>query len=169
MTSDAASTRAIGMQCTEVPVRALLEAAVAPLRGQAEAKDVSLTSIVDDDVPQRCVVDGPKCAWAISTLVGNALRFVRAGSRLLPGGTIDVRIHMVSPSVTETVVADDGPGITAERLATLFDPRPDGLPSGAVALSLVRDVARAHGGDLSLESRADGTHGTIARLRLPLG
>jgi two-component system osmolarity sensor histidine kinase EnvZ len=98
----------------------------------------------------------------IGNLVSNARRH---GSHVwltaLPGrGAVDIMID------------DDGPGIPAEQREAVFRPffRLDpsrNIATGGVGLGLTiaRDVARGHGGDLTLESSPQG--GLRARLHLP--
>jgi len=63
-------------------------------------------------------------------------------------------------------IEDDGPGLgTTENLFTpFFTTKPGG---SGIGLVLARQIAEAHGGTLTLESRAAG-QGCIARLSLPL-
>ncbi len=98
----------------------------------------------------------------IGNLVSNAFRH---GSHVwltaLPGrGGVDIMID------------DDGPGIPAEQREAVFRPffRLDpsrNIATGGVGLGLTiaRDVARGHGGDLTLETSPQG--GLRARLHLP--
>jgi hypothetical protein len=58
---------------------------------QAAAVDVTLRIVVADDVPAIVHLDSERVAWAVTTLVGNGLRYVLSGSRRRPGGAIDVR------------------------------------------------------------------------------
>src|SRR5262249_31930205 len=99
--------------------------------------------------------------------VGNALRFVRSGTRHLPGGSISVRVLRAEDTAI-VEVEDDGAGIAPERLPGLFERRGDGAPPLGFALKMARDVALAHGGALDVESTTDPErHGTIVRLSLP--
>ena len=43
--------------------------------------------------PCRSCLDGDKVAWAVASLVGTALRHVRRGTQLMPGGSIDVNVR----------------------------------------------------------------------------
>jgi signal transduction histidine kinase len=143
---------------------ALVERAVGPFRLQAEARDVALVVSLGD-AGILLDVDDAKIVWVIATLIGNGLRFVRPGTRNRPGGTVALRIRR-DPSGPRAVieVQDDGPGIELSRLRQLFA----GEDSSAVALRLARDVARAHGGDLEVESTTElRESGTTVRLTLP--
>lgn len=72
----------------------------------------------------------------------------------------------------QIVVSDEGPGIPDDRLAQVFEPFVRLEPSRSretggvgLGLSIARDIARAHGGDLVLRNRASG--GLDAVLTLP--
>lgn len=69
-------------------------------------------------------------------------------------------------SQLEVWVIDDGPGIpnTANLFVPFFTTKPAG---SGIGLVLSRQIAEAHGGELTLTNRA-GTRGCEARLRLPL-
>ena len=69
-------------------------------------------------------------------------------------------------AVLELEVRDGGHGLA--NTANLFVPFYTTKPGGSgIGLVLSRQIAQAHGGDLSLENRRDGP-GCIARLSLPL-
>ena len=70
-------------------------------------------------------------------------------------------------------VADDGPGLPPERLDSVFEPFERGEASRnrqtggtGLGLTVARQAARAHGGDVVLSNRPDG--GLEARLHLPV-
>jgi two-component system sensor histidine kinase MprB len=61
----------------------------------------------------------------------------------------------------EVAVADRGPGIPPDEVARVFDRfhRADtarGLPGSGLGLSIVRDVAHTHGGDVFARNREGG-------------
>ncbi len=123
---------------------------------QARALGIAFTTRIDDDVPDTVGLDRDKVAWAITSLVGSAFRHAK------PGGAVAVHVGYDSARSTLSIaVRDDGPGIARERLERLLDRAP-WHPGSALALLLIEDIARAHGGLLKVESRAEASdHFTI--------
>jgi two-component system sensor histidine kinase MprB len=106
---------------------------------------------------------------------GEADRIERAVANLLdnagkwspPGGVVEVG---VTPG--EVTVRDHGPGIDPRDVPRVFDrfwraaaARP--LPGSGLGLSIVKQVAEAHGAAVSVELPEAG--GTLMRLRFPEG
>jgi signal transduction histidine kinase len=162
---------AIPLRRSQVDLRALLRSKLAVISSQALAADVVLNVTVADDVPAQVNVDPPKLAWAVTTLVGNALRYVQSGPRRSPRGTIDVRVTSDRRDAHVAIeVQDDGPGIPSETVARLF--KGDGLnvTGTGLALLLMSDILTAHGGHLDVMSeRSEAKHGTTVRLTFPAG
>jgi signal transduction histidine kinase len=158
---------AIPLKRTPTDLPALIAGTVETLRQQAVALDVSLSIEAAPKLP-RVLVDAEKIAWAVATLVGNALRYVRCGTRRLPGGSIRVRIGARAGAVV-VAVEDDGPGIPPDKVANLFR-RGGGVTHGTgLALMLIEDVLVAHGGTVDVESSTDAfASGTTVSLRFPL-
>jgi signal transduction histidine kinase len=65
-------------------------------------------------------------------------------------------------------VSDDGPGVPDRVRAALFEPFATGRPQGGTGLGLAiaRELARAQGGDLVLETTPPGA-GASVTLTLP--
>ena len=103
--------------------------------------------------------DEGRIGQVLTNLVDNAISFSPKT------GTITVRARSTPPHM-EIYVEDEGPGIPEDRLEVIFDrfytDRPDteateGKNSG-LGLSISREIIRAHGGQISAESRfADGS------------
>jgi two-component system heavy metal sensor histidine kinase CusS len=109
-------------------------------------------------------------AWlrqAIANLVDNAIRYTPEGGRIELSAARDPDGRTVS-----IAVADTGPGIDAAELERIFEPfhrvRGEAAagPGAGIGLALVREIARAHGGDVSVES-APG-RGSRFSVRLPV-
>lgn len=99
---------------------------------------------------------------ALANLIGNAVKYA---------GEARVRVFAADGrAVVE--VEDDGPGLGADELETVFEPFHRGERSrsretggAGLGLTVARQAARAHGGDVVLIRRAEG--GLTARLDLP--
>ncbi len=72
-----------------------------------------------------------------------------------------------TPEAVEVLVRDGGPGIgdSTNLFVPFFTTKPGG---SGIGLALSRQIAEAHGGELSLHDRRDGP-GTVARLTIPIG
>ena len=94
---------------------------------------------------------------AVTNLVDNARRHAQK---------IQLSVEPQDRGV-QVVVDDDGPGIAPERRESVFRPFESGALGGTgLGLTIARDIARAHGGDILLEESPMG--GLRARLRLPI-
>ena len=108
--------------------------------------------------------DADRLAQVISNLVGNALQH---GA---PGSPIVVESRIVGDHAT-LVVSNDGPGIPAHELASLFEPYRRGTTAGSghgsagLGLYIAREVIAAHGGTIEVDSKPHGT--TRFTVRLP--
>lgn len=109
-------------------------------------------------------------------ITGRPLAIKRAISNLVSNGTkyaTDVTIEIVAgPRSAEVHVDDDGPGIPKSRREEAFRPfsrldeaRTQNISGSGLGLSLTRDTASAHGGDVRLSESPQG--GLRATIRLP--
>lgn len=138
-------------------VGALLEDVVGRFRREGRDIDLHVEDMVTMPLRQHAL------SRALSNLIGNALRY---------GGHVWVRVGR-RPDCIEILVDDDGPGIPKEKREQVFKAflrleSSRNLATGGVGLGLTiaRDIARGHGGDVLLEDSPLG--GLRARLRLPL-
>jgi len=98
----------------------------------------------------------------IANLIDNAVKY---------GGAARASIR-AEPDFAVIEIEDDGPGVAPEEIERLFEPFYRHEPSrsretGGIGLGLavVRSIARAHGGDVTLRNRPEG--GLLARVVLP--
>jgi two-component system sensor histidine kinase FlrB len=107
------------------------------------------------------VGDRKAVAGALTNLLENAVQALEAGGEI----RFDARLD---GPVARFAVADNGRGIEPALQSRLFEPffttRPDGTGLG---LAIARGVARAHGGDIRIDS-APG-RGTTFTLTLAMG
>lgn len=100
---------------------------------------------------------------ALANLIGNAIQY---------GGVARVKAFALNGTAVITV-EDDGPGLPDDELEAVFEPfhraersRNRETGGAGLGLTIARQAARAHGGDVTLSRRSEG--GLIARLHLPL-
>ena len=160
--------KSIRVRFEDTDVAALLRSSLKPLIEQAKEQHIELRVETLGDVP-TLAIDNEKLAWAVSALVGNALRFVRRGSPERAGGSVLVHIvHEKEAKEISIAVQDDGPGIPKEKLPYLFERRSGTPHAEGLALLLVRDIVGAHGGRIEVESRTGADeHGTSISIRVP--
>lgn len=108
--------------------------------------------------PCKVLVDPTLVQRAIGNLLDNALRYGRQ-----PDQPAIVHITVANGRVT---VADHGPGIDGDVAGDSFDRFRTGSGSTGLGLSIVRWVAQAHGGTLSVYNAEDA--GAIFELALPV-
>ncbi|KVF78346.1 hybrid sensor histidine kinase/response regulator [Burkholderia sp. FL-7-2-10-S1-D7] len=165
---DASSLATGRMRLERTPVdlvRAVNEA-VRELDASAEAHGLELSTAC---AMSNCVIyaDGERIRQVLSNLLSNAIKFT------LPGGHIKVSLTRAGARVRLSV-ADTGQGISADRLPHLFDTfnRPEGASASpkrglGLGLSIVRDIARLHGGEVAAASDGVG-RGTTVTIMLPV-
>jgi signal transduction histidine kinase len=147
-----------------VDVGVLVELTTEMMRRQARERGVALTIHIDDNVPDVVHLDRDKVAWAVTNLMGSALRHVHT-----PGGSINIDVsYDAARSTLSIAVRDDGPGIPPYSLGRLLN-RTAWHPGAALALLLVEDIAVAHGGGLEIESETGSVHFTTVRLTIRVG
>ncbi len=109
----------------------------------------------------RARVDRPSVERAVTNLLTNAVRHGPTGS------LVDLEVAS-APEAVAIVVTDRGPGIGPEEQAMIFQRYwQAGEGDGAgLGLPIVRHVAQAHGGAVTVESPVSDGRGTRFRLTL---
>jgi signal transduction histidine kinase len=137
-------------------LRDVLDRALPLLRHPARRRQVTLRTHLPDDLP-RLAADGGQLQQVLINLVLNAIDATPVG------GEVEVSARRAPlrerPGVAVSV-RDTGPGIPAELLPRVFEPffttKPAGRGSG-LGLAICRDIVKAHGGELRVESDGAGT------------
>ncbi len=147
-----------------VDVEEVIHQAVEHQRLEAEAKDITLTDKVAEDLFVRGDLD--MLVTAVRNLIGNAVSYSDEGT------AVGVGARRVEETI-EITVTDQGPGIPESDQQRIFERfyRRDAARSRAtggtgLGLSIVKHVSANHGGDVRVWS--DGEHGSTFTIRLPL-
>jgi signal transduction histidine kinase len=136
----------------------LARSAVDRVRPSAEEREISLR--VDAPSTGTAMVNAGTLRQALDNLLANALRFAPKGTEVVVRVEREGALWVVS-------VRDEGPGIPPEEREAVFEPfhRAPGPAKGTgLGLTIVREVARQHGGHAHI---ADVPRGTEVRLELP--
>jgi signal transduction histidine kinase len=154
---------ALPIRRSHTRIRELVMRTMDLFMSQAHSSNTELSVEWAEDVPPTLFVDSEKVAWALSTLVGSALRFVQQ-RETNPRVTIRVGWDDKSSELV-VVVSDNGPGMPEARARWLFERDPSTGKTAGLALLMVRDVLIWHRGSVSVESRIG--RGTTFTMRLP--
>jgi len=145
-------TGTVSYDIGDVVVREAIAAAESLVSPQARVKGLTLGTL---DCPAQAIAraDSEKLRQILVNLLSNAVKFTDSGGRVEMSCTTDAaRVYIR--------VRDTGIGIPADKLHVIFDPfvqvrgdlarRHEGTGLG---LAISRDLARAMGGDLTVESK----------------
>jgi len=156
----------IELERTPTDLPALVGKVVERFQPQAVSQQVKLTIAVPPTPMPPVLLDPVRLEQMLTNLLSNALRYSP------PGGQIDVDVATLSNLVRITV-HDNGPGIPSEALPYIFErfyradkSRSRSEGGSGLGLAIARNLARAHGGDLTAVNHASG--GALFTLTLPL-
>ncbi|MDQ2673852.1 MAG: HAMP domain-containing histidine kinase [Chloroflexota bacterium] len=155
-----ADTGSLPLHREPVDLAGLAAEVIAGFQPQAQAGGVTLdleTALAD--LPQMSL-DPRRIRQVLGNLVSNALRHTPNGGRV----TVSVQRRA---DAVELSVSDTGTGMDAATAARAFDRfwRSGDTAGAGLGLAIVRDLVRAHGGEVSLRSVPDS--GTVVRCRFP--
>ena len=131
-------------------VRQLIAAALAKLRIQLEDREVRIE--VEPNLPE-VIADADLIGLTLRQLLTNALKYAN------PESPITVRAAAVEGAV-KISVKDFGPGIAPKNLRRIFEKyyrvedNASRIPGTGIGLSIARDIVKAHGGEIWVESNS---------------
>ncbi len=154
------------LQKSSVDLCELLRENTAELYTDAEEKGLDIVTEIPD-MPFFVSADPTQLSRAFANLIGNAITYNPAGTKILVSLTAD----STGDGITRIVVADTGRPIPEDAAERIFDPfsrgdtsRPTDGGSG-LGLSITDSIIRMHGWDLTLETQIPGcTKGFVVRI-----
>ncbi|HIK26695.1 MAG: ATP-binding protein [Oscillatoriaceae bacterium SKW80] len=153
---------------TKVDVAAVCRYCLKIVQERAHEKQLQLTSEIDSRA-EVCIADERRLKQMLLNLLSNAIKFT-------PSGKVSLSVCKQPQGITFTV-ADTGIGIAPENLEIIFEPfrqlendlQKQNKGTG-LGLALTRDLARLHGGEVTVESSlGEGSRFTIYLPDLPTG
>ncbi len=159
-----ADAGALRMHIETVPVADLLEQTAAAQRARAEAAGVLLVTHVDKEL--QADVDPVRLRQAVGNLVSNAIRYSP------PGEIVTLRARRAGKRL-RIDVGDHGSGISPNEIPYVFDrfwraekSRSRQTGGSGLGLAIVRQMVRAHGGEVSVVSTPGSM--TVFTIDLPV-
>ena len=138
----------------EVDLAEVVTRAVDVYRYRLEREGMELTLSVEPDLP-TAVIDERAVELALVNLMDNAIKYAKEG------GKIAVELRMRGARTMELRFSDRGPGIPKEEQRRIFErfvrgkgARESQVRGSGIGLALVQHIARSHGGQVWVESRA---------------
>ncbi|HEX6208184.1 MAG TPA: HAMP domain-containing sensor histidine kinase [Actinomycetota bacterium] len=158
-TMAAADAAGFSLKRERVDLGAVARSVVSEMAGAFESAGVGIRVEAGD---VEVDADPVRVRQMLGNLLSNAMKFTPVGG--------EVRVEVSAQDGCAVLrVADTGPGIPAEEIPRVFDRffRGAGVRAGGsgVGLAVVRELARAHGGEVEVASRPG--EGTAFTIRLP--
>ncbi|MBI2381937.1 MAG: response regulator [Gammaproteobacteria bacterium] len=135
---------------------------------RAQAKSLSLSFDIAEDVPDWVLLDGEKLRQVLVNLLGNAIKFT-------PAGAVSLKLERAEQGRVRFSVIDTGRGIPEADQARIFDAfqqseqvnRSVGEGGTGLGLAISRKLVAQLGGELRLTSRVGEGSCFYFDLRLP--
>ena len=156
---------AIELDCRPTDLLALIHQNLVANRLLGLSKGIRINLIAEDCLPEVSI-DPSRMSEVIDNLVTNAIKFSH------PGGEIEIRVAR-RRAMTAISVRDQGPGIPAGQLHSLFRPFQRGSSryyieerGSGLGLAIARRIVNRHGGRIEVESRVGS--GSMFTVLLPI-
>jgi signal transduction histidine kinase len=148
-------------------LQAAIESAAAAVRPAFEERGIALLVTLDPEIPPT-PLDAERIEQLALNLLLNAVKFAPAGSQ------VRVALDLVESGAGPRAllsVADQGPGVAAHEVESIFAPYVRGAastsaPGTGLGLAICREIAEAHGGSIEAVPSASGG---LFRVTLGLG
>ena len=157
-------TKAPSVDCRSCDLTALIERACDKVRHSLSKQERPFAVSIEPLPPlPKAYLDAEQVERAVTELLVNA-------AQAEPANAVTVSVQHIESEATVLIrIADDAAGMEPQTLRKAFDPFYSAHPAGprlGMGLPRARQIARAHGGDITL--RSEPGRGTEATFVLPL-
>jgi NtrC-family two-component system sensor histidine kinase KinB len=152
------------MEIGEAVLSSIVEKALEAMQGQAQESAVELSAQVPSGLPPL-LADANKILWVLTNLVANALRYTPRGGFVRIAAEQEERLVRIE-------VRDNGRGIPYEDQPRIFEKffqskdQPEVRGSLGIGLAICKEIIRAHGGTIWVDSTPG--QGSVFSFTLPL-
>ncbi|OUM93689.1 MAG: PAS domain-containing sensor histidine kinase [Thermobacillus sp. ZCTH02-B1] len=151
---------------TEVNVREMLEEVSDRFSFQMKQKGIGGSVLIEDGI-ETAWFDRDQIDQVLDNLMSNAIKYTQ------DGGHIEISARKPTPDTVSISVKDNGMGIPEKDQARIFErfyrvdkARSRNMGGTGLGLSIAREIIKAHGGTIELESELG--RGTTVTFTLPL-
>jgi len=155
LNSDCLASGSVKLDLQSASLNAIVAEVIQENMGYAESKGIKLESLPQNDLP-KIQADPQKLRGVIDNLVGNAIKFGPAGTRV----TVSTRAGQNNLYLR---VCDSGPGLGCLDMEKLFTrgASPGNRPTGhevssGIGLFLCGSLIKQHGGQIGAENNTSG-------------
>lgn len=148
------------------PVEPLLKEAINHFKMSSQKKDVQIHLELDEGLP-NVWIDRDQIRRVLDNLLSNAIKYTASG------GEIRIAAGINDDDCVKVTVQDTGIGIPKKHLARIFErfyrvdkARSRHMGGTGLGLSIAREIVRAHGGQIDIESQWQ--EGTAVSFTLPV-
>ncbi|WP_460794994.1 sensor histidine kinase [Microbacterium sp. GXF0217] len=148
----------------QVRIDEIVRSAIEALEARASERRIELDGSGIEEV--TAIADPLRIRQVVDNVIGNAVKYNSDGGRVEIGATHDGDHAWI-------VIRDHGPGISPTELPRLFERffradavRRTSMHGSGLGLSISRDIVRAHGGEITVQSELG--KGATFVVRLPL-
>ena len=149
----------VKVQPESVQLHSLVEDVIGSLSAVAATRGIAIRNLIG--LETKVFADPHRLVQMLTNLIDNAIKFNREG------GTVSIKYD--SQRADRISIEDNGEGIPAHHLDRLFErfyrvdrARSRELGGTGLGLAIVKHLAKAHGGEVTVESRfGEGTKFTI--------